>query len=490
MNKKFISITLALIILLSLSACSKENESSFGDDLKGAPEVYSAVYYSPATKLSDDEMFSYINQMEDLINRISTSGCDNDTLSALSETGDMLRSHQYEESSLAPLMGCCGDMIKKVLNLKYRIYDVQAIYALYDEYTELLKQLPEQYSEGLNTLSRRTLNMAMLAAYLSGQADYDQSSLTLAGGISFTTRGEGVTFDRTWASIGKFPGYPLQNMQPVFFSDMYTSVACNTIITDTKLEEQNKKYNRATSEYINIFKDQSISCIVTETPHMMDFGEDGKNLTQELMSLPENLLNPIPMGIAFDACHFESNAGIRILAADFTGKETDQETINNILAVISSCKTDGRLVAVYVCWDTTEGVTKQQRVLAHTLINGGADIIIGLSDGEIEGIEKIGEKYIFYNIGQLVNGNNASLSVEKSLAVRVVADKAEKSQQSTIASITLIPFYHYSNDGKTNNYQPTPIFEKELQSTIQDIIKKSAEFENGITSIDYFNTLQ
>lgn len=488
MIKRFISIALTLIILISLSACNKENESSFGEDLKGTPEPYSAVYYAPETPLSDDEMFSYINQMEDLVNRISTSGCDKDTLYALGQTGDMLRSYRYEDSTLAPLMGCCGDIIKKILNLHYRIYDVQAIYALYNQYTELLKQLPEQYTEGLDTLSRRTLNMAMLASYLSGQADYDQSSLTLAGGISFTTRGDGVTFDRTWASIGKFPGYPLQNMQPVFFSDMYTSVACNTIITDNKLKEENKKFNRATSEYINIFKDQSIACVVTETPHMMDFGEEGKMLTQNLIS--NNALNPIPMGMAFDALNFESDAGIRILSADFTDKESDQETINSVLNTINYCKTDGRLIAVYICWDTTDGVTKQQKVLAHTLINAGADIIIGLSDGEIEGIEKIGEKYIFYNIGQLVNGNNASLSVEKSLAVRIVADKEGKSKQSTITSVTVIPFYHYSNDGDNNNYQPTPIFEKELQSTVQDIIKKSSEFENGITSIDYFNPVE
>lgn len=486
MIKRYAALSLAIIMALSLCACKKE-KSSFGDELKSSPEVYTAAYYAPAVKMSDDEMFSYINQMDDLINRIATSGCDASTVEALSATADMLRSYRYEENSLAPLMGCCGDIIKKVLNMKYRIYALPEIYSLFDQYTSLMGQIPSQYVEGAKTLSRQTLNMAMLASYLAGQADYDQVALTLAGGISFTSRKSGKSFDQVWASIGKFPGYPLQNMQPVFFSDTYTAVACNTVITDNDLTKKVTDFNRATSEYINIFKDQSINCIVIETPHMYDFGDDGKLLTQNLII--SNEMTALPSGLAFDACNTVGDAGILVISADFTGKETDQDAINALLNTIAYCKSNGRLIALYLSWDTSKGVTKSQKVLAHTLSSSGADIIIGLSDGELQGVENIDGRYIFYNIGQLVNGNNSDLSARRSMAVRIVAGKSDNGNTSQIKSVTAIPFYHYSNDGKSNNFQPTPIFEAELQETIEAIISKSRNYDNGVTSLDYFNTI-
>jgi poly-gamma-glutamate synthesis protein (capsule biosynthesis protein) len=483
--KRIIAILFLISLLISVTSCKKkdDNDSNISNELASEAQVYTYMPNMAATDISDDEMFSYIAELNDMLKSISSSGCNPVTLKNVKDYGMKMQSYRFADSPLADLIGYAGDIVEGVVNYRYRIYKPTEIYQAYANYKTAFKNRGSSYS-AYKAMPKLTLNQAMLSCYLVGNRDYNTNAVTVAGGISFTPTHSGVTFDRVWASVGGYVGYPFENMQSVFFSDYKTMVALNTIMTDADVERKSDNAYYSTGEYINMLKEQTIDYVMTDTTHMLDYGTKGKSETESLLS--QNGLQCVNSGTICKGLNYEAVS--TVISGNFENKENNPTYLTDIATMVTNSNNEGEFVIVYAHFGEKSD-TEYKKKVARFLIDSGAGIVIGLDEGNIDGVELYNGKYIFYNIAPLINGGNTDMSVKYGLSLQLVLQK--QNGRTNLADLILIPFSVNSNYGENwNNFQPTPIFEKKLDKVIQNILNKSQKYDYPATQLHYFKTTQ
>jgi len=143
-----------------------------------------------------------------------------------------------------------------------------------------------------------------------------------------------------------------------------------------------------------------------------------------------------------------------------------QEVINQ-LRKIRRANTEAFIVA-YPHWGKNYGFkTKRQTKLAHTLIDAGADLVIGHGAHIFQEIEKYRGHWILYNLGNFVFNSPGRYQKMEVAPFSLIA-KLNVSHQKTGLTLTLI-LYPIFSDNRLSNYQPRPVTEKEINK-VQDII--------------------
>ena len=111
--------------------------------------------------------------------------------------------------------------------------------------------------------------------------------------------------------------------------------------------------------------------------------------------------------------------------------------------------------------------TRKQTKLAHTLIDAGADLVIGHGAHILQEIENYHGHWILYNLGNFVFNSSGRYQKRKVDPFSLTARLNVSHQKNGLAlELVLYPIF---SDNRLSNYHPRPVTEKEMDK-VQDII--------------------
>jgi len=204
---------------------------------------------------------------------------------------------------------------------------------------------------------------------------------------------------------------------------------------------------RTDHSIVDDFSRMNVKALALANNHTMDFGFEGLFETIEVLDKHnvahagagrnlEEALKPAILGsgdqtIAFLACSshitcdsiarsdrpglapLRVNIQISISARyqqEFVGgypgiiTEVDEVDLNKLLMALEDAKREADFVVVSIHWGLGQQpmVLDYQTKVAHTLIDHGADIVMGHGPHVLQGIEEYKRRYIFYSLGHFV----------------------------------------------------------------------------------------
>lgn len=240
---------------------------------------------------------------------------------------------------------------------------------------------------------------------------------------------------------------------------------------------------RARPQYSKILKDAGVDIVTLANNHIYDYGPIGLNDTLEKL-LADSIYfigagrninearHPVIFYIkglkiayfAYYGTHKHSDSHPAV--GDSSGTALRQLPI--IKEDIEKFRTKVDYVIVNFHWgiEKAEYPGQDQIYFAHSVIDYGADIIVGHHPHVLQGIEKYKGKIIAYSLGNFIFGGNSRKMYDTAIL------KIELKKKKDIA-VSVIPI-------KVNYWQPQLLNGKKGQSVINSIKKISAKFEQSI----------
>lgn len=156
---------------------------------------------------------------------------------------------------------------------------------------------------------------------------------------------------------------------------------------------------------------------------------------------------------------------------DTSGVFTCKDT-NNITELISEQKENCDFIVVYMnCGNEgTEELDNYQQFLAHTLVDAGANLIIGCSPDMVQGIEYYNNVPIIYSLGTFLTSEANTTSALLSITI----------SEDNKATCSLLPCVLEDSSVATLNDEQKPDFYKRINELSEDMNAKISE--EGIIS--------
>ena len=243
-----------------------------------------------------------------------------------------------------------------------------------------------------------------------------------------------------------------------------------------------KKFNfRARPEYADILTYGGVDIVTIANNHIYDYGDQG--VYDTLNKLAEKSIHFIGAGrninearhpvifyikgfrIAYFAYygthkHSDSNPATE----DSAGTAARQLPI--IKEDIAKYRDQVDYIVVNFHWgnEKAEYPEKNQVLFAHSVIDFGADIIVGHHPHVLQGIEVYKEKIIAYSLGNFIFGGNSRITYDTS----VLKIEIKKTIQASVIPI------------RVNYWQPTLLEGKEGELLIKKVEKLSSVFNKSI----------
>ncbi len=210
------------------------------------------------------------------------------------------------------------------------------------------------------------------------------------------------SFNSYYDSYGQ--DYFLSDVRDIFAADDMTLINLECVLT-TSDDLVEKAYNlKGKPEYVGIMTDSSIEAVSMGNNHTYDYGDEGFD---ETVSVVENA--GITYAYSGRSGMFVSDDGVKvgIVSANML-PETD-EKLNTMISEIQALREEGAEVIVACChWGIEKDYypTDYQISTAHTLVDSGADLIIGNHPHVLQGVEVYNGKVICYSLGNFCFGGN------------------------------------------------------------------------------------
>ncbi len=168
--------------------------------------------------------------------------------------------------------------------------------------------------------------------------------------------------------------------------------------------------------------------------HSANFGEDGLAQSRQYLSKNEIGYFGDPYNVDELSKVVEVN-GIKIGFVGF--HEFAYKSLDLVLAEITKVKKVADLVIVFPHWGAEYNIKSinNQRDLAHTFIDAGADVVMGAHPHVIEPIEVYKDKPIFYSLGNFVFDQDFSFNTTHGLTVELIYTKAKSTYRLIPISI-------------------------------------------------------
>lgn len=244
--------------------------------------------------------------------------------------------------------------------------------------------------------------------------------------------------------------YPLKNLLALFESDDLTTLNLECIFkNDSKDKAEGRMFNfRGPTDHVNILTAASVEQVNLANNHFVDYGYAGRRSTRATLE---------EAGVAYSGYGtswiFEKD-GVKI---GFSGiRETIWHQDRSVPAQeIKALREAGCDYIIYSCHFGTEYALNRnetQELIAHTIIDAGADCVIGHHPHVVQGIEIYNGKPIFYSLGNLCFGGNLTPTDYDGLVVQLQLDFYQQEIQNV--SATLIPVMTSGVQDGTTNFQP------------------------------------
>ncbi len=301
-------------------------------------------------------------------------------------------------------------------------------------------------------IGRALVAALLLLSFLTGAAVAErQVVLSFLGDCTIGNEERLMRQENGFAMVAQREGYAyfFQNVRDLLAEDDLTVANFEGVLKEDYHRQAKKTYCfRGLPAYADILRLGSVEAVSLANNHTMDYGQLGYDTTRQALT---------DAGIAHcntDEPYIFEKDGIRIglvgiYAAGFYAKR------NMMKEAVQNLRDQGVNAVVVMVhagteYDTTH--SRNQMLIAHLLIDSGADLVIGSHPHVLQGTEVYGQRSILYSMGNFVFGGNAKVRSLETIIARVTLtfseDGAYQGQQ-----LRLYPA-HISSDPVTNNYQP------------------------------------
>lgn len=265
--------------------------------------------------------------------------------------------------------------------------------------------------------------------------------------------------------------YFLQNVKSIFEADDLTIVNMEGTLTESDARQDKTFAFKGPGEFTQILTSASVEAANLANNHSRDYGEQSYTDTVNYMEDAGITTFGYERTAVMDVNGVKVGLVGTYELADGMGCET--EMIENIRQVESQ---GAQVVIVSFHW----GMEKEnypndnQKNLAHSAIDNGADLVLGHHPHVLQGIEKYKGKNIVYSLGNFCFGGNSNPS-DKDTMIFQQTFTIENGQLVEDDVTNIIPC-SVSSDPGYNNYQPTPLEGSEKDRVMQKI----QEFSSGL----------
>ncbi len=328
-----------------------------------------------------------------------------------------------------------------------------------------------------------TLRRAAISAYCHGEKSSSDISLSFTGDCTFGYFNETDMpnmFPDVYRNSGSIT-YPFDLTKNVFGADDITMINFEGTLTQHTEHKDKQFYFRGEPAYVDILTNSSVEAVSVENNHSFDYFNKGFN---------ETLKHLKNAGIRYTCLTSPSvikcgNYRVAMLSVALVSTTYKPEFKTMIEGYISQYRRDDTVIVVNLHWGNEGANTPDpwQIEAAHSMIDAGADLIVGHHPHCLQGIEKYKGKYIVYSLGNFSFGGNNSVSSPNTIIFR--ASFSHNDSGMNPDRVSAVPCHITSTGTKVNNFQPCVRFGENGKATISDLLSLSSKLDGGIKSINW-----
>lgn len=250
-------------------------------------------------------------------------------------------------------------------------------------------------------------------------------------------------------------------VRDIFEEDDLTIVNFEGTLSDRGVRENKLFAFRGDPEYVNALSGSSVEVANLANNHSMDYGEVSLIDTKKYLD-EKGILH----------CRGEEDVAITEVNGIKVGL-VGINYLNDIMrteleAAIKKAKDEGaEIVILSIHWGVEKATAPndEQKQVARTAIDCGADLVIGTHPHVLQGFEKYKGRYICYSLGNFsFGGNNAPSDMDTAIFRQTFTIKGNTLLDDD--NIEIIPCRISSIDG-LNNYQPIPATDQKRERIIE-----------------------
>lgn len=227
-------------------------------------------------------------------------------------------------------------------------------------------------------------------------------TISAAGDCTFEGE-EGSKSNGRFLKLVKQYGYDyfFSGVRSIFEADDLTIVNLEGPLTTATKRHAHGFVFKADPACVQILSGSSVELCNVANNHSQDYGTAGLKQTAQVLE---------DAGIGYcgyTAAYQKTIKGVRVIALGFTKWDhTDEEIAKAVAAAREQCD----LLIVNVHWgrEHTNEQNADQIKTGHTIIDAGADLVLGTHPHVLQGIEYYKGKYIVYSLGNFSFAGNAN----------------------------------------------------------------------------------
>lgn len=341
------------------------------------------------------------------------------------------------------------------------------------------KAITDARTEGeLTELDDDTLRRAALTAYCRSELSDSGVTVSFTGDCTFGYFNEtdpDYMFPALYRKSGSIT-YPFDNVKNVFAADDITMINWEGTLTTSKKHRAKEFYFRGEPTYVNILTQASVEAVTVENNHSHDYYDKGYNETLATLrgAKVRYTTAASPAVLQAKDCRIVM---LSLSIADTTYLPEYRKKLERQIKQYHGKKT---AVVVNIHWgvESAEVPEAWQQKAARSMIDAGADLVIGHHPHVLQGVELYKGRYIFYSLGNFSFGGNSTAARPATMIVRVTFTPDDAGQMKYLVSV--IPCYTTSTGSTVNDFRPIPLFGSEGEGVVSKLVTLSGELADGV----------
>ncbi|MBO4229606.1 MAG: CapA family protein [Clostridia bacterium] len=262
------------------------------------------------------------------------------------------------------------------------------------------------------------------------------------------------------------PSYYFEKMLPLFSSDDYTVANCECIFTDRVLnpvekEEDPGYWYYSETKNAGAFSDGRIEIVSLANNHALDYGKEGRQDTIDALESRRRTVLTEKQSLIL------SKDGVRValLCVSMYGYAYIPPIVEWLESV--SSVSDFQIVYFHGGQERTHVPEDWKIYACHTLVDAGADLVLGNHPHVLQPIETYHGVEIVYSLGNFLFGG-AHTCENRTMVYRLTLSITN--QQLESVSSEWIPCFCYRE-----LWQPAPITDPDLKETVLSFLRGERE---------------
>ena len=295
-------------------------------------------------------------------------------------------------------------------------------------------------------------------------------SITAVGDCTLGTDvnyGGWSSFESEMAQVNYDYSYFLKLVKPFFENDDLTIANFEGTLSNRGARRDKEYAFRGNPEYVKVLTTSSVEAVNLANNHTYDYGESAFSDTKNIMT--ENGI----LWFEGNNCSITEIKGVKVGLVGINGLTYAGKT--QFLKAIEKVKEQGaKLIIASIHWgeERVETPNNEQIKIAHSLVDNGADLVIGHHPHVLQGIEKYNGKYILYSLGNFCFGGHKN-PADKDTMIFKQDFQFKDGELTDYDSARVIPC-SISSVSERNNYQPKPLTEGDFERVKAKIIDRSS----------------